>query len=272
MISESGAARMTTPGPIGSIVFDIGETIRDDTGEFREWAAWLGIPPHTLSAVIGAVRAQGGSTNDAFRYFRDNFDIEEQRRLRTAVGSDEQMGEPDLYPDVRTSLRALHELGVWICLAGNQSARCGSLLRDLDLPVDAIFVSADFGADKPDRDYFEFLLARIPYPAAHVLHVGDNWQNDVISASLAGMQTAFLRRGPWGYLHADEPSIGSAPSYRINQLPDLIDIVRNSNGIGGRLHGLPRGARQSSHGMDGKNPQGERLAADTFRRSYHFSR
>jgi hypothetical protein len=38
-----------------SVVFDVGETILDDSREFGAWADWLGVPRHTFSAVLGAV-------------------------------------------------------------------------------------------------------------------------------------------------------------------------------------------------------------------------
>lgn len=44
---------------IKSVVFDVGETLLDDTREFAAWADWIGVPRHTFSAVFGAVTAAG---------------------------------------------------------------------------------------------------------------------------------------------------------------------------------------------------------------------
>lgn len=46
---------------VRAVVFDVGETLLDDTREWGRWANWLGIPAHMFSAVIGAVAASGGS-------------------------------------------------------------------------------------------------------------------------------------------------------------------------------------------------------------------
>jgi hypothetical protein len=44
---------------IKSVVFDVGETLVDESREYGAWADWLGIPRHTFSAVFGAVIAMG---------------------------------------------------------------------------------------------------------------------------------------------------------------------------------------------------------------------
>src|SRR5262249_56520419 len=44
---------------IRSVVFDVGETLLDDTREFGAWADWIGVPRHTFSALLAIVGAQG---------------------------------------------------------------------------------------------------------------------------------------------------------------------------------------------------------------------
>ncbi len=44
---------------VHAVVFDIGETLLDDTREYAAWADWIGIPRHTFSAVLGAITADG---------------------------------------------------------------------------------------------------------------------------------------------------------------------------------------------------------------------
>jgi hypothetical protein len=55
---------------IEAIVFDVGETLIDESREYGTWADWLGVPRHTFSAVFGAVIALGMDYRDTFRYFR----------------------------------------------------------------------------------------------------------------------------------------------------------------------------------------------------------
>ncbi len=60
---------------IRSVVFDVGETLLDDTSEWGRWADWIGVPRHTFSAVMGAVVVGGRDNGETFQYFRPGFDI-----------------------------------------------------------------------------------------------------------------------------------------------------------------------------------------------------
>ena len=44
---------------IAAVVFEVGETLIDETRHWGEWADWLGIPRLTLSAVQGAATERG---------------------------------------------------------------------------------------------------------------------------------------------------------------------------------------------------------------------
>jgi hypothetical protein len=39
---------------IRAVVFDVGETLVDETREYGTWADWLGVPRHTFSSVLPA--------------------------------------------------------------------------------------------------------------------------------------------------------------------------------------------------------------------------
>jgi hypothetical protein len=54
---------------IHAVVFDVGETLVDETREYGTWADWLGVPRHTFSAVFGAVISLGMDYREAFQYF-----------------------------------------------------------------------------------------------------------------------------------------------------------------------------------------------------------
>jgi HAD superfamily hydrolase (TIGR01509 family) len=213
------------PTRISAVVFDIGETLRNDVGEFAAWADWLGVPQHTLSALIGAVRAKGGRTDDAFGYIRPGFDLQEELRLRSEAGVPECMSEVDLYADVRPTLKLLRSMGLWLAAAGNQSTRCGQLLDGLGLPLDAVYTSADWGVRKPHQEFFIRLAQAVPCPVAATLYVGDNWDHDIAPATRAGMKTAFLRRGPWGYLESNRIGDAQTPTFRLKALTELPELL-----------------------------------------------
>src|SRR5262245_23236182 len=161
-------------GVIGSVVFDVGECLVDETREYGTWADWLGVPRHTFAAMFGAVIAQGRDYRDVFQAFRPGFDLTEQREARASAGQPEWFGEGDLYPDVRPALAKLRADGLWLGIAGNQTVRAGGLLRDLfSADVDLIGTSDDWGASKPDPEFFRRVAAVVPFRADEILYVGD---------------------------------------------------------------------------------------------------
>lgn len=89
---------------IRAVAFDIGETLVRDDRYWAAWADWLDVPRHTLSALVGAVVAQGRDNADAVRLLRPGTDIRAERAAMEAAGSGEQLDESDLYPDVRPAL------------------------------------------------------------------------------------------------------------------------------------------------------------------------
>lgn len=210
---------------IRSVVFDVGETLLDDTREFGAWADWIGVPRHTFSAVLGAVTAQGRNNAETFQYFRPGFDLLAERDRREAAGVGEQIGETDLYPDVRPALERLRARGLWLGIAGNQTVRAAALLRALDLPVDAVATSGEWGVIKPDPAFFDRVAGFAPGSRDEIVYVGDHRDNDLIPAHKAGFRTVLIRRGPWGYLWADEPAVRQTADWVVDSLHELADLL-----------------------------------------------
>ncbi|MFI6353362.1 HAD family hydrolase [Streptomyces sp. NPDC050743] len=211
---------------IETVVLDVGETITRDDRYWASWADWLGVPRHTLSALVGAVVAQGQDNAEALRLLRPGIDVTAEYREREAAGCGERLDETDLYDDVRPALTALREAGVRVVVAGNQTARAADLLRALDLSVDLIVTSGEWGVAKPRPEFFQRVIEVAEAPADRILYVGDHPANDVHPAKAAGLRTAHIRRGPWGCLWADAPETVAAADWRINGLMDLVSIVR----------------------------------------------
>ena len=211
---------------IRSVVFDVGETLLDDTREFAAWADWLAVPRHTFSALLGAVTAQGRDNAETFQYFRSGFDLETERLRRAAAGVGEQIDETDLYPDVRPALAELKARGLWVGIAGNQTASAAELLRRLELPVDAVATSGEWGIAKPAPAFFDKVAALAPGDRNEIVYVGDHRDNDIVPAHAAGLRPVLVRRGPWGHLWADDPLIVRCAAWRVNSLAELADLVR----------------------------------------------
>jgi HAD superfamily hydrolase (TIGR01549 family) len=205
---------------ISAVVFDVGETLASDRRFWADWADWLEVPHHTLSALVGAVVAQGRDNADALRLIRPGLDLWAEYEAREAAGRGERVGEEDLYPDVREALQALRDAGLWVGVAGNQTARAAALLRALELPVDGLATSGEWGAAKPSPEFFARVCDWSGFPAEEIVYVGDHPANDIVPAKAAGLLAAHLRRGPWGYLYADGPDAARA-DWRVDSLTDL---------------------------------------------------
>lgn len=210
---------------VRAVFLDVGETIIDETRMYHAWADWLGVPRHTFSAVLGGTIATGHSHLRAFEQFQPGFDLDTEWRRREAAGQPEMFGPDDLYPDARPCLEALKADGYLVGIAGNQSARATGLLRALDLPADVVTTSAEWGVDKPDPAFFDKVVAACGCPPGEIAYVGDRVDNDVRPALAAGMVAVHLRRGPWGYLFADDPDAGRA-HLRIDSLAELPACLR----------------------------------------------
>ena len=210
---------------IRAVVFDVGETLLDDTAEWARWATWLGVPPHTFSAVLGAVTADGRDNAETFQYFRPGFNLATERQRREDAGLGERIDESDLYPDVRPGLTALRNAGLWVGVAGNQTVRTAGLLRALDLPVDAIATSGEWGVAKPDAAFFERVIDFAPGPADEIAYVGDHRDNDILPAHRTGLRSVLIRRGPWGYLWADEPVVRATADLVVDSLTGLPELL-----------------------------------------------
>jgi len=113
---------------VRSVVFDVGETLLDDTRDWGRWTEWLGDPPHAFSAVLGAVTATGRDNAEVFDYFRARLDLEGERCRRECAGFGEEITENDLYGDVRPALSVLRRAGVWVEVASNQTAKAARML------------------------------------------------------------------------------------------------------------------------------------------------
>ncbi|MFJ6937524.1 HAD family hydrolase [Streptomyces sp. NPDC101132] len=211
---------------IRTVVLDVGETLTRDDRYWAAWADWLGVPAHTLSALVGAVVVDGRDNADAVRLLRPGIDLAAEYAAREAAGRGERLDESDLYEDVRPALAALRAAGTRVVIAGNQSPRMGQLLRALDLPADVVATSGEWGVSKPDPKFFARVLEVSGAPADETLYVGDHPANDIHPARAAGLRTAHLRRGPWGHWWADDPEVRAAADWSIDSLAELVDIVK----------------------------------------------
>jgi HAD superfamily hydrolase (TIGR01549 family) len=190
---------------VSAVVFDVGETLADETRIWQAIADRLGVPRFTFQGIVGGLAARG----------------EDHRRVYDILGVEPQTGggfeEQDLYPDAQPCLEELRRRGYRLGIAGNASAGAYAALH---IDVDFVASSAEWGVEKPSPAFFERVAEACACGAAQIGYVGDRVDNDVVPAREAGMLAVHVRRGPWGHLHA--PPAGTPTISSLDELPEVL--------------------------------------------------
>ena len=177
-----------------AVVFDVGETLVDETRQWEEAAAAEGMPRFTFMALAGAAIARG----------------EMPARAHHAA----PFTEADLYPDALPCIEALRERGIRVGAVGNMRLDNETFLEP---HVDFVASSARWGVLKPAPDFFARVCDAAGFDAPEVVYVGDRVDNDVAPALAFGMQSVHVRRGPWGHLQETPAGVR-----RIDSLMELV--------------------------------------------------
>ena len=193
---------------VSAVVFDVGETLVDETRQWERAADACGVPRFTLMALLGALIARG----------------EPHVRVWDLLG----VGRPDvggfhddeLYPDAVPCLRELRGRGLAVGAVGNMRAVHEDVLRG---HVDWTGSSERWGIEKPSPEFFERVADEAGREPSQVAYVGDRVDNDVEPALAAGMVAVHVRRGPWGLLH--QPP---ARALRIGSLAELPEALAHA--------------------------------------------
>lgn len=208
---------------VRAVFFDVGETLVNETRAWERWARHLGVPTFTFFGVVGGVIERGEHHNRAFEIVRPDLDLASEREKvwkRYPV-----FDEHDLYPDAVPCLEQLRTEGYFVGLVGNMPATAEHALEKMHLPVHVVASSASWEVEKPSPAFFSKVEETAGCPASEIAYVGDRLDNDVLPALEAGMTAVFLRRGPWGYLHAERPEVARA-TIRVDGLADLPPALR----------------------------------------------
>jgi HAD superfamily hydrolase (TIGR01509 family) len=201
---------------VRAVVFDVGETLVDESRAWVEQARRAGVTPFSLMGVVGALIEAGRDHREAW----------------TVLGvappdASFSIGAVDLYPDAIECLRTARAHGLLVGIAGNQPAGVEAQLAAAGFEADFIATSTGWGVSKPSPAFFARVAEESGVRPDQILYVGDRLDNDVLPARAAGMRTAFLRRGPWGFVHAQRPERDLA-DLRLESLQELSDAFASS--------------------------------------------
>ena len=209
---------------VKAVVFDAGETLIDESRQWRMWADWLRLPVESFTAALHTVIQRGEHHHRVFEKLIPGFDLEAAREERRKAGIPDVFGATDLYPDVEPCLRKLRGRGLRIGIAGNQPAGFEGIIRASGLPVDFVASSSLWSVEKPSPAFFQKIMRELNLPADEIAYVGDRLDNDVLPARAAGMIAVFIARGPWGTVHARRPEAVQA-DLQLTSLTGLPDAL-----------------------------------------------
>jgi HAD superfamily hydrolase (TIGR01509 family) len=186
---------------VEAVVFDIGETLIDETGMWERAAAAAGVTPFTLMGVLGGLAATGRDHNDVWGIL--------------GVEHPAATWEPgDFYPDALPCLQRLQADGLGVAAVGNTPKETEELLQP---HVRVLGSSGRWGIAKPAPEFFERVIELVGLAPEKIAYVGDRVDNDVGPAIAAGMTGVHIRRGPWGHFH--EPPQDAVRIRSLDELP-----------------------------------------------------
>jgi len=205
---------------IQAVVFDLGETLVNENRLWSMIARYSGITDFTLFGMMGAVIERR-------EHHRSIFSLMQIESVDPDIIGYE-LGLQDLYPDVVPALRSLHAAKYRLGVSGNQPEGAAEQTSQLGLPFEMVASSATWGVSKPDPAFFQRMMESFDLPADAMVYVGDRLDNDIFPAIAAGMHAVFIRRGPWGHIHALWPEAEQVP-HQIRGLSELFPILERLN-------------------------------------------
>ena len=203
-----------TPQRIRGVIFDIHSTLVDQ-GDADSWLdAALVVAPHPLDTagrlelvafldriwegarISDPQSSRDLSFDDHHRVFHELIEAGPgvDRPLADAL-YDVMLSTWHAYDDAVPMLRELRAGGIRTCLLSNAGVPIRTVLDREGMVdwYDEIVLSYEVGCVKPDRRIFQIALDRLGLPAAEVLMVGDNANDDGGAAQL-GVRTLILPR------------------------------------------------------------------------------
>lgn len=189
-----------------AVIFDVGETLIDETGMWERAADAAGVPRFTLMGILGGLAARG----------------EHHRRVWELLGVEPAASSwerDDLYPDALPAIDALRSLGVRVAAVGNTPSATEDLLQ---AELEVLGSMESWGVAKPEAAFFDRIVSVLELASHEIAYVGDRVDNDVQPAIAAGMVAVHVRRGPWGILHEPPPEAIRVGS--LEELPEALGV------------------------------------------------
>ena len=131
------------------------------------------------------------------------------------------LGNRTAFPESREVVERLRR-SVTVCIGSTTDTE--PLMRDLEragIAVDHIFTSEGLQVYKPQKAFYETILAALSLPPEAVLFVGDSLTDDVFGPARAGMKTCWVNR-------KGQPAPTPPPDYTVEDLTGVPAILEDS--------------------------------------------
>lgn len=140
-----------------------------------------------------------------------------------------------VYPDVPIAIEALAAAGIRMAVVSNWLWGAPELLHHLELAshFETLTISARVGYQKPHAGIFRHALEKMGADPARTIHVGDNYQADVVGARRAGITPVLIdRRSDDPARVREENSDPGLPVIRdLLELLDLLGVPRPATAL-----------------------------------------
>ena len=225
---------------IHAVLFDLDNTLYENDEALEEWAresAYRLISAdqfeqltRSFPAILKLMASKGGAMGtgpidaddtDALLRLIPGLSVQAAEFVATLFSS--WLADMQLTPDAAQLLDLLDSAGIPYGIVTNapiyqriKTARLG-----LERRTGCIFISQEFGVEKPEPAIFLAAAECLGVPCENTLFVGDSPAHDVAGAHGSGIRAAWLRRG------RDWPGEPGAlqPDYVIDSLMDVVEIV-----------------------------------------------
>lgn len=210
------------PTSIQAVVFDLGGVLTTGLGEaladMVQVCGGLSIPWERLSSVMGSLYIEASlghiHPDELWRRFRQSVDLGS-----LPVGQEDQEFLSRIHlrePDIAATLAALKERYIVGLLSNHVGRWARALLERFALMsfFDAVLISSDIGARKPDLLTYERICQLLDVPPEHSVYIADE-EEDLIGCQDAGMFPIFI----------PGEDASSSVGFRVESVSDLLHVL-----------------------------------------------
>lgn len=225
---------------IKAILFDLDNTLVDFMKVKREAvsaavdamidAGFNGSKEETVKRIFSMYSREGIEDQRIFdKLLVDEYGEVDHRILAAGILGYRRSKEGNmvLYSHVRTTLMQLLRMGLKLAIlsdAPSLSVWMRLISLGLDTLFDTVVSSEEVGRKKPDPSPFRLALNRLEVEPHEAIMIGDWAERDIAGAKSLGMVTVFARYGD------DFNTVSSGADYDINDIRELVEIVKKLNG------------------------------------------